>query len=218
MQLFFLHYTGNRCLPYWAVNTDDVGDFINLGLRKSQLDKLLLEKESHGLCNFYYDKVNDSGHYESNLYLADIFPPEIDDEGCIFSAFPYKDSYLDDDDDFTEEWELVNPEKHPYPKLYKRLHPDALVGIIEVIHSEQPSLIKDFHRCHLVGFTYMKMEKTQFHDAGNYFLSRHLVVLRPGDLVNFNAKVINNGEAIYYNNEAVSYRGIKQLLNKHAEK
>lgn len=219
MQLFFLDYTGQNCLPFWEVQTDDIGDFVKLGLRKSELNKLILDMSTinKNTYNIYYEELNKSAYYESNLYLADTFPPEIDEKNRIYSAFPYKDTFLDDEK-IEEEWELVNPNKHPYSKLYQKLHPDALVGMIEVIHFNQPSLIKKLNRCRLIGFSYINFPKTGFHDAGKYFLTRHLVVLRPGDVIYFNIKVIRDGESVYYNNESISYKNIKQLLNKPTEK
>lgn len=217
MKLFFCDYAGKKFHDYWEVETDDQGDFIRLGLKKSQLDELILKKDLKQTCNFWYEKVDEAERYCTKLYLSELLSPGIINGNQIHSGFPYKDMYLNEDDEIEEEWELLDLEnqdyQHPYSKLYQKQHPNVLIGIVEVISINEPSLIDDLYRCRLVGFDYFRIPKNENMDEVEHFISRHLVVLRPKECINFHASFIKDGEKHYYTNISISYEEILAELS-----
>lgn len=213
MRLFFCDHTGNKITPYWMVKTDADGDFIDLGMSAEQLAILIKNRSLLDSVQTILTGLEKSGHYLDKLYLSDLCPPEIDPDGKIFSAFPYRDSFWDEDDEEeVNNWELQDPKGHSYPRLYLKHNPAVLIGIVETIHYNTPELFKNLHRCRLIGISYLQVPGTDYLDAGNYFITRHLVLLRPGDEISFDAAFRNHGEHEYHPSITISYSQVLDIL------
>ena len=187
MQLFYFPYKASRILPYWLVKTDAEGDYIELGMSLEQLEIQVQNQTLLDLARSVAKSLKKEGRYLDRLYFSDLCPPQIVGENQLFQAFPYQDVFWDDEDEeAVKNWELQDPKGHSYARLYLKHNPEVLIGIVETIHYNTPGLIDNLHRCRLLGISYFYVQDEEHFDAGNYFVTRHLVVLRPGDEISFN--------------------------------